>query len=64
MTLFTDPKEINIGDQVFHEYDDKKAFGTCTNLIDGLFEVDFTTKGSTEQKIDRFRDGFWKKEML
>lgn len=64
MSLFTDPKQIVPGDQVFHEYDENKAFGTCTNLIDGLIEVDFTTENSTEQKIDRFRDGFWKKEML
>lgn len=28
MTLFNDPKLINPGDKVFHEYDDKKAFGT------------------------------------
>lgn len=64
MTLFTDTKQIVPGDLVFHEYDDKKAFGTCTNLIDGLVEVDYTTEKSKEQKIDKFREGFWKKEIL
>lgn len=65
MNLFTNPKDINPGDQVFHEYDDdKKAFGTCTNIIDGLIEVDYTTELSKEPKIDKFQKGFWKKEML
>lgn len=61
MTLFTDPKEINPGDQVFHEYDDKIAIGKCIGLHDGLIEVDYTTQGSAETKTDKFRNGFWKK---
>lgn len=61
MTLFSDPKEINPGDTVYFEYDDKIAVGKCIGLPDGLIEVDYTTQGSTETKIDRFRKGFWKK---
>lgn len=61
MTLFTDPKEINIGDTVFHQYDDKKSFGTCVGFKDNLITVDYTTESSNEQKIDNFRKGFWRK---
>lgn len=64
MTLFNDPKLINPGDKVFHEYDDKKAFGTVILIEKELIEVDFTTERSTEIKIGKFRKGFWKKEIL
>lgn len=65
MNLFTNPKDIQIGDVVCYEYDeDKIAHGTCTNLSDDLIEVNYTTEGSTEQKIDQFQKGFWIKQML
>ena len=32
MTIFSDPNEICIGDSVFIEYDDKRAFGTVLNI--------------------------------
>lgn len=63
MTLFLDPKIIIPGDTVFHEYDDKRAFGTVIAIDKELLEVDFTTERSTEKKIDKFREGFWKKEI-
>lgn len=63
MNLFTDPKKINPGDEVFHEYDGLKAYGTVKSVSD-LLEVDFTTEQSTEPKIEKFREGFWKKEIL
>lgn len=61
MNLFHDPKNINIGDPVFMEYDDKRAFGTVLNIEKELIEVDFTTEQSTEPKIEKFRKGVWKK---
>ncbi len=65
MTLFTNPKDIQIGDEVFYEYDDDKiAYGTCTNLTDDLIEVDYTTEGSTDQKTDKFQKGFWRKQIV
>ena len=65
MTLFTDPKEINAGDTVYHEYDNgKRSFGTVIAIDKELLEVDFTTEQSKEPKIDKFREGFWKKDML
>lgn len=64
MSLFSDPKVINPGDQVYHEYNDKKAFGTVVSIDRELIEVDFTTEQSTETKIEKFREGFWKKVML
>lgn len=57
----TDPKQITIGDKVFHEYDDKKAYGTVVNIDRELIEVDFTTELSSEPKTEKFREGFWKK---
>lgn len=64
MSLFLDPKQINPGDQVYHEYDDKRAFGTVIAIDKELLEVDYTTERSTEKKTEKFREGFWKKEML
>lgn len=61
MNLFTDPKEINPGDAIFMQYDDKIAHGVCKNILGELIEVDYTTENSTESKIDRFRKGVWKK---
>lgn len=63
MNLFTNPKEITIGDQVFFEYDDKKALGTCIGFEDDFVKVDYTTPLSTEQKIDNFPKGFWSKQI-
>jgi len=63
MNLFSNPKEINIGDQVFHEYNDKKALGTCIGFKEELVAVDYTTELSTEQKIDNFPKGFWSKQI-
>jgi len=64
MSLFSDPKQINPGDIVYFEYDDKRAFGTVIAIDKELLEVDYTTETSTEPKSDKFRDGFWKKEIL
>lgn len=61
MQFLEDPLEINIGDLVFMEYDDKKAFGTVLSIDRELVEVDFTTELSKEPKIEKFRQGFWKK---
>lgn len=63
MNLFTNPKEIQQGDEVFHEYDDKKAFGTCIAIDGDLITVDYTTELSSEPKIDNFIKGIWQKEM-
>ena len=62
MNLFLDPKQINPGDQVYHEYDDKRAYGTVIAIDKELIEVDYTTKTSIEPQISKFREGFWKKE--
>jgi len=65
MTLFTNPKDINPGDEVYHEYDNgKRAIGTVIQKDKELLEVDFTTEQSTEPKIEKFREGFWKKDVL
>lgn len=56
-----DSNEIIIGDTVYHEYDDKKAFGTVIGFEGELLTVDFTTEFSNEQKIDNFVKGIWKK---
>lgn len=61
MDIFTDPSKVNIGDPVFMEYDDKKAFGTVLNIDRELIEVDFTTNQSKEQKSEKFREGVWQK---
>lgn len=61
MNLFIDPKQINPSDKVFHEYDDKKAFGTVLSIEKELIEVDFTTERSSEKKVEKFREGFWQK---
>lgn len=61
MNLFADPKQINPGDKVFHEYDDKKAFGTVLSIEKELIEVDFTTERSSKKKVEKFREGFWQK---
>jgi len=62
MNLFSNPKDINLGDTVFMEYDeDKIAFGQCVGLVDDLIQVDYTTEISKEQKIDAFQKGVWKK---
>lgn len=63
MSLFLDPKEIAPGDTVFHEYDDKRAFGTVIAIDKELLEVDYTTERSAERKIDKFVQGIWKKEI-
>lgn len=59
MNLFTNPKDIQIGDTVYHEYDDKKAVGTCVGFNGELIQVDYTTESSKEQKVDNFQKGFW-----
>lgn len=61
MNLFANPKDINIGDTVFHDYDDKTAVGTCVGFKGELLTIDYTTESSNEQKIDNFRKGFWRK---
>lgn len=63
MSLFLDYKQINPGDVVFHEYDDKRAYGTVIAIEKELLEVDYSTERSTERKIDKFREVFWKKEI-
>lgn len=64
MTLFLDPKVIIPGDEVFHEYDGKRAFGTVIAIDKELLEVDYSTERSTERKTDKFVQGIWKKEVL
>jgi len=65
MNLFTNPKDINPGDEVFYKYDDDKiAFGRCVGLSDDMIEVDYTTENSKEKKIDKFQKGFWRKQVL
>jgi hypothetical protein len=65
MTLFTNPKDIQIGDTVFYEYDDNNiAYGKCISVSEDFIEVDYTTENSTEKHIDNFQKGFWKKQIL
>jgi hypothetical protein len=61
MNLFSNPKDIQQGDTVFFEYDDKKAFGTCIGFEGDLITVDYTGEFSKEKKIDNFKKGIWKK---
>lgn len=56
-----DSEEINIGDTVFHDYDDKTAVGVCVGFNGDLIIVEYTTESSNEQKIDNFQKDFWRK---
>lgn len=65
MNLFTNPKDIQIGDNVFYEYDDNNiAYGVCVGFKDDLITVDYTTENSKEKQVDNFQKGFWKKQIL